>query len=83
MDHGESEGVAGKTSASLIILEPLTVRLTANWKILKEMAVMGVPNHLTSLLKNLYMGEEATVRTRRWKMDWLTVGTGVQQGCIL
>ena len=47
------------------------------------MAVMGVPNHLTSLLKNLYMGEEATVRTGRGKMDWFTVGTGVQQGCIL
>ena len=47
------------TSASLTTLKPLTVWITTNWKILQE---MGIPNHLTCLLRNLYAGEEATVR---------------------
>ena len=50
------------------------------WKILKE---MGIPNHLTCLLRNLYGGQEATVRTRHGTMDWFKIGKGVQQGCIL
>ena len=47
------------------------------WKILKEMGEMGVPDHLTSLLKNLYMGEEATIRTGHGRMDWFKIGKGV------
>ena len=54
--------------------------ITANWKILKE---MGMPGHLTCLLKNLYAGQEATIRTRQGTMDWLQIGKGVRQGCIL
>ena len=50
------------------------------WKILKE---MGIPDHLTCLLRNLYAGQEATVRTRQGITDWLQVGKGVCQGCIL
>ena len=50
------------------------------WKILKE---MGVPDHLTCLLKNLYAGQEATVRTGHGTMDWFQIGKGVCQGCIL
>ena len=50
------------------------------WKILKE---MGLPNHLTCLLRNLYAGQEATVRTGRGTTDWLQIGRGVCQGCIL
>ena len=50
------------------------------WEILKE---MGIPDHLTCLLRNLYAGQEATVRTGHGKTDWLQIGTGVQQGCIL
>ena len=50
------------------------------WKILKE---MGISDHLTCLLKNLYAGEEATVRTRHGTMDWFQIGEGVCQGCIL
>ena len=46
------------------------------WKILKE---MGIPDHLTCLLANLYVGQEATVRTT----DWFQIGKGVRQGCIL
>ena len=50
------------------------------WNILKE---MGMPGHLTCLLKNLYAGQEATIRTRQGTMDWLQIGKGVRQGCIL
>ena len=44
---------------------------------------MGIPNHLTYLLKNLYAGQEATVRTRHGTTDWFQIGKGVHQGCIL
>ena len=50
------------------------------WKILKE---MGIPDHLTCTLRNLYTGQEATVRTRHGKMDWFQIGKGVHQGWIL
>ena len=50
------------------------------WKILKE---MGIPDRLTCHLRNLYAGQEATVRTRHGKTDWFQVGKGVHQGCIL
>ena len=59
---------------------PLTVWITINWEILKE---MGIPNHLTCLLRNLYAGQEATVRTGHGTKDWFQVGKGVLQGCIL
>ena len=50
------------------------------WKILKE---IGIPDHLTCLLRNLYAGQEATVRTGHGTTDWLQIGIGVRQGCIL
>ena len=50
------------------------------WKILKE---MGIPDHLTCLLRNLYTGQEATVRTGHGARDWFQIGKGVRQGCIL
>ena len=50
------------------------------WKILKE---MGIPDHLTCLLRNLYAGQEATVRTRHGTTDWFKIGKGVCQGCVL
>ena len=50
------------------------------WKILKE---MGIPDHLTCVLRNLYAGQEATVRTGHGTTDWFQVGKGVCQGCIL
>ena len=50
------------------------------WKILKE---MGIPNHLTCLLRNLYAGQEATIRTGHGTTDWFQIGQGVCQGCIL
>ena len=54
--------------------------ITTNWKILKE---MGMPDHLTCFLKNLYAGQEATVRTGHGTTDWFQIGKGVHQGCIL
>ena len=50
------------------------------WKSLKE---MGIPDHLTCLLRNLYAGQEATVRTRHGTTDWFQIGKRVRQGCIL
>ena len=50
------------------------------WKILKE---MGIPDHLINLLRNLYTGQEATVRTGHGTTDWFQTGKGVCQGCIL
>ena len=50
------------------------------WKILKE---MGIPDHLTSLLRNLYADQEATVRTGHGTTEWFQIGKGVCQGCIL
>ena len=59
----------------------MTVWITKKlWKILKE---MGIPDHLTCLLRNLYAGQEATVRTRYGKMNCFQIGKGVCQGCVL
>ena len=60
--------------------KPLTVWITTNWKILTE---MGVPDRLTCLLRNLYAGQEARVRTGHGTMAWFQIGKGVGQGCIL
>ena len=70
-----------KTSISglLTMPKPLTVWITTNWKILKE---MGIPDDLTCLLRNLYAGQEATVRTGHGTTDWFQIGKGVYQGYI-
>ena len=68
------------TSALLNMPKPLTVWITTNWKILEE---MGIPDHLTCLLRNLYAGQEATVRTERGTTYWFQIRKGVCQGCIL
>ena len=62
------------------MLKPLTVLITTNWEILEE---MGIPDHFTCLLRNLYAGQEETVRTRHGTMDWFKIRKGVCQGCIL
>ena len=67
-------------SALLTMPKPLPAWITINWKILKE---MGIPDHLTCLLRNLYAGQEATVRTGHGTTDWFQIGKGVRQGCIL
>ena len=70
-----------KTSTSVLLTmpKPLTLGITTNWKILKE---LGIPDHLTCLLRNLYAGQKATVRTGHGTTDWVQIGKGVYQGCI-
>ena len=63
------------------MLKSLTVLITTNWEILKE---MGIPDYFTCLLRNLYAGQEATVRTEYGtKTDWFQIGKGICQDCIL
>ena len=62
------------------MLKPLTVRITTNWKFLKE---IGIPDHLTCLLRNLYAGQEATVRNGHGTTDWFQIGKGGCEGYIL
>ena len=66
-------------SALLTMPKPLTVWITTNWKILLE---MGIPDHLTCLLRNLYAGLEATLRTGHGETDCFQFRKGVCQGCI-
>ena len=68
------------TSALLTMPKPLTVWIITNWKILQE---MGIPDHLICLLRNMYAGQEATVRTGHGTTDWFQIGKGICQGCIL
>ena len=72
-----------KTSISALLAMPKAIDCVDHnklWKILKE---MGIPDHLTCLLRNLYAGQEATVRTGHGTTDWFQIGKGVHQGCIL
>ena len=66
-------------SALLTVPNPSTVWITL-WKILKQ---TEIPDHLTCLLRNLYAGQEATVRTEHGTIDWFQIGKGVRQGCVL
>ena len=68
------------TSALLTTPKPLTVWITTNCGKFLE---MGIPDHLTCLLRNLYAVKEATVRTGHGTTDWFQIGKGVRQGCIL
>ena len=67
-------------SALLTMPKPLTVWITTNWKTFQE---MGIPDHQICLQRNLYAGQEATVRTGHGTTDWFQIGKGVCQGCIL
>ena len=67
-------------SAFLTMPKPLIVWITINWKILKE---MGIPDHLTGLLRNLHTGQEAIVRTGHGKTDWFQIGIRVYIGTLL
>ena len=68
------------TSTLLTMPKPLTVWITTNCGKFFE---MGIPDHLTCLLRNLYAGQEATDRTGHGTTDWLQIGNGVRQVCIL
>ena len=80
LEKAEEES-SRKTSISALLTmpKPLTVWITVNWKILKEMVI---PDHLTRLLRNLYAGQEAIGRTGHGTTDWFQIGKGVHQGCI-
>ena len=91
MDYCDTEWFALETNRiilSFLRLHPSTAfRITTNsvdhkklWTIMKE---MGMPNHQTCLLRNLYAGQEATVRTGHGTTDWFQIGKGVRQGCVL
>ena len=67
-------------SALLTMPKPLSVWITTNWKILKE---MGLPDLLTCLLRNLFAGQEAILRTGHGTTNWFQIRKGVSQGCIL
>ena len=73
---------SSKTSISALLTmpKPLTVWITTNSGKLLE---MGLPDHLSCLLRNLYAGEEVTVRTGHGTTEWFQIGKGVRQGCIL
>ena len=74
MDHRKRKGIPKKiksTSFALTILKPLTVDHNKLWEILKN---MGIPHHLTCLLRNLYAGQGATVRTGHGTTDWFQIG---------
>ena len=78
----KKQEISRKTSSSVLLTtpEPLTVWITMNWKILQE---MGIPDHLTCPLRNLYAGQDVTVRTGHRTADWFQIGKGVHHGWIL
>ena len=81
LDHWKSTSSRKtSTSALLTMPKPLTVWITINCGKFLE---MGIPDHLTCLLRNLYAGQEATVRTGHGTTDWFQTRKGVHQGCIL
>ena len=81
LDHGKSKRVPEKTSISALLTMPKPlVDHNKLWKILRE---MGIPDHSTCVLRNLYAGQEATVRTGHGTTDWFQIGKGVPQGYIL
>ena len=81
LDHRKSKWVPKKIYFCFIAYAKAFDCVDHNklWKILKE---MGIPDHLTCLLRNLYAGQEATVRTGQGTTDWFQIGKGVRQGCI-
>ena len=71
-----------KTSISALLAMPKPLMCGSQYTV-ENSEEMGIPNHLTCLLRNLYAGQEATVRTGHGTMDWFQIGKGVRQGCIL
>ena len=69
----QRSSIKTSTSASLTMLKPLIGWITTNWKILKD---MEIPDHLICLLRNLYVGQEATSRTGHRTRDWFEIGKG-------
>ena len=80
LGHRKSKRMLEKCLLPLLDYAKIFGWITTNWKIPKE---MGIPDHLTCLLRNQYTGQEATVRTGHGTTDWVQIGKGVCQGCIL
>ena len=80
LGHRKSKRMLEKCLLLLLDYAKVFGWITKNWKIRKN---MGIPDHLTCLLRNLYVGQEATVRTGHETMDWFQIGKGVHQSCIL
>ena len=83
LDHQKKQESSRKTSTAALLTMPKPLTTVAHnklWKILKK---KGIPDHLTCLLRNLYAGQEATVRTGHETTYWFQIGKGVPQGCIL
>ena len=81
LDHRKSKSFRKTSTFPLLTMpKPLTVDHNRLWKILKE---MGIPGHLTCLLRNLYAGQEAAIRTGHGTTDWFKMGEGIHHGCIL
>ena len=82
LDHRESKGIPEKHLLCFNDIRKVFDYMDHNklWKTLKE---MGMPNHLTYLLRNLYAGQEATIRTLYGTTDWFQIEKGIYQGCIL
>ena len=81
LDQGESKAIPEKyLPVSLTMLKSVTVWVTKNWKILKEMII---PDHLTCLLRNMYVSQEATARTLYGTTDGFKIERGVCKGCLL
>ena len=76
----KKQGSSRKTSTSALLTAKVVVFHNKLWNILQE---MGIPDHLTCLLGNVYAGQEATVRTEHGTIDWFQTGKGIHQGCIL
>ena len=72
-----------KTSISALLTMPKPFNSEDHNKLRKILKEMGIPDHLTCLLRNLYAGQEATVRIAHGTIDWFQIGKGVRQGCIL
>ena len=82
LGSSKKQEIYRKTSTSVLLTarKPLTMWITNCGRFLKR---LGIPDHLTCLLRNLYAGQEATARTRHGTTDWFQIGKGVHQGCIL
>ena len=83
MDHQESKRIPEKTPTSFGIDYAKTFDCVDHSKLYKILKEMGMPDHLTCLLRNLYAGQEATDRTGHGTMNWFQIGKEVCQGCVL
>ena len=83
LDHRESKGIPKKKKPTCFIDYAKAFDCVVHNKLWKALKEMGIPDHLTCLLRNLYAGKEATVRSLYGTDDWFKIKKGVRQGCLL